>query len=182
MLRFLNPANLVTLLRIALVPVIAVCLTGGRHLPGLILFFIAGFTDVIDGALARRYGWNSSAGAYLDPIADKLLLTSVYLCLALAGGMPWWFVALVFARDILILSAAGAALAFTSVRKFPPSLWGKLSTFLQIVAAIAWMTRNAFPTSTLDSIARVLIWPAALATVWSGAHYAWRGAQLLRIR
>ena len=182
MLRFLNPANLVTLLRLALAPLIAMCLTHERHLPGLILFYVAGFTDVIDGGLARHYGWATVAGAYLDPIADKVLLTTVYLCLALRDGMPWWFVGLVFARDILILAAAGAALAFTRVRKFPPSRWGKLSTFLQILAAIAWMTRNAFPTFTFDSIAHVLIWPAAAATLWSGIHYGWLGIQLLRTR
>lgn len=182
MLRFLNPANLATLLRLALVPAIAVCLTHERHLVGLVLFYIAGFTDVIDGWLARHYGWSSTAGAYLDPVADKVLLTTIYLCLALGGGMAWWFVALIFARDILILAGAGAAFAFTSVRKFPPTRWGKLSTFLQILAAIAWMTRNAFPSFTLDSIARALIWPAALATLWSGIHYGWRGVQLLRTR
>jgi cardiolipin synthase len=180
--RFLNPANLATLLRFALAPYVAWCVVEQRHLLALAVFFLAGLTDVIDGGLARRFGWTTPAGAYLDPIADKVLLSTVYLSLALAGGMPWWFVGMIFARDILILAGAGLALAFTSVRKFPPSRWGKLSTFLQIVAAIAWMTRNAFPTITLVITARLLILSAALATAWSGIHYAWRGVQLVRTR
>jgi cardiolipin synthase len=151
-----------------------------RSLLALSLFFIAGLTDVVDGGLARRFGWSTVAGAYLDPIADKVLLSTVFICLALWSALPWWFVAVVFGRDILILAASAVALAFTRLRKFPPTVWGKLSTFLQIVTATVWMTLAAVPSFTLDNAARVLTWLATAATVWSGIHYGWRGIHLLR--
>jgi cardiolipin synthase len=177
----LNPANLFTLSRLVFTPFIADAILHGRALQAFVLLIIAGFTDVIDGALARHFGWSTTAGAYLDPVADKVLLSTVYICLALQGSVPWWFVAVIFGRDLLILASSGAALAFTRVRKFAPSIWGKISTFLQIVTAVVIMGRDAFPTLTLDNISRALIWLAAAATVWSGIHYGWRGVRMVRI-
>src|SRR5215831_401708 len=122
----LNPANLVTLSRLVFAPFIAHAVLRGRPLEAFVLLIIAGLTDVIDGGLARHFGWSTAAGAYLDPIADKVLLSTVYICLALHGAVPWWFVAVIFGRDLLILASSGAALAFTRMRKFAPSIWGKL--------------------------------------------------------
>jgi len=180
MLPALNPANLATLARLALSPCIALAMSHDRSLLALGLFCIAGLTDIVDGGLARRFGWSTALGAYLDPIADKVLLGTVFICLALWNALPWWFVGVVFGRDILILAASAVALAFTRLRKFPPTVWGKLSTFLQIVTATVWMTLAAAPSFTLDSAARVLTWLATLVTVWSGIHYGWRGIHLLR--
>jgi cardiolipin synthase (CMP-forming) len=180
MLRFLNPANLATLARLALAPWIALAMAHDRSLQALVLFCIAGLTDVVDGGLARHFGWSTPAGAYLDPIADKVLLSTVFLCLAVWNALPWWFVAVVFGRDVLILAAAGLALAFTRLRKFPPTVWGKLSTFLQILTAVVWMTVAAVPSFTLDSAAQIITWLATAATVWSGLHYGWRLIRLLR--
>ena len=172
--------NFVTALRIVLAPIIAADILHGRPLAAFWLAIAAGLTDILDGFLARHFGSSTTIGAYFDPIADKVLLSTVYICLALHGTIPWWFVAVVFGRDLLILGASAIALAFTTLRKFPPSVWGKLSTFFQIVAAVVWMGRDAFPTLTLDSIGRLLIWTSAAATIWSGIHYAWRGVQMLR--
>jgi len=163
-----------------LTPVVGYAILDGRPLAAFWLAIAAGLTDILDGFLARHLGSSSSTGAYLDPIADKVLLSTIYVCLALHATIPWWFVAVVFGRDLLILAASGIALAFTRLRKFPPTVWGKLSTFLQIVAAVVWMGRDAFPTLTLDSIGHLLIWISAIATIWSGLHYAWRGTQMLR--
>jgi cardiolipin synthase len=180
------------MVRVVLTPFIADGILHGRPLAAFWLAMIAGFTDVIDGGLARRLGASSAAGAYFDPIADKVLLSTIYICLALRGVIPWWFVAIVFGRDVLILAAAGVALSFTTLRKFPPSVWGKLSTFFQILAAVVWMGRDAFPAAgaglpgtglaglTLDSIGHLLIWISTAATAWSGVHYTWRGIQMLR--
>jgi len=181
-MKFLNPANLATLARLALAPFIALAMSHDRSLQALVLFCIAGFTDIIDGGLARRFGWSTTAGAYLDPIADKVLLSTVFICLALWNALPWWFVAVVFGRDVLILTFSAAALAFTRLRKFPPTIWGKLSTFLQILTAVVWMIVDALPSFTLDSAAQLLTWAATAATVWSGAHYGWRAVHLLRSR
>jgi cardiolipin synthase (CMP-forming) len=176
----LNPANLFTLSRIALAPFVARAILQGQPLEAFVLSIVAGFTDVIDGGLARHFGWSTAAGAYIDPIADKVLLSTIYVCLAIHGAVPLWFVAVIFGRDLLILAASGFAMAFTRLRKFPPTVWGKLSTFLQIVTAVVCMGRDAFPTLTLDSISRDLIWLAAAMTVWSGIHYGWRGIRMLQ--
>jgi cardiolipin synthase len=163
-----------------LTPFIADGILHGRPLAAFWLAIAAGFTDIIDGFLARCFGSATTTGAYLDPIADKVLLSTIYMCLAIRATIPWWFVAIVFGRDFLILAASALALTFTTARKFPPSIWGKLSTFLQIVAAVVWMGRDAFPSLTLDSIGTALIWVSAAATVWSGVHYTWRGWRMLQ--
>ena len=142
------------------------------------LFLFAGLTDVIDGLLARKLDASTRTGAYLDPIADKILLSVIYVALALAKAIPWWMVAVVFGRDVLILGMAAYGLMFTSIRKFPPSVWGKLSTFFQISAALMVMcSRAGYPAPVT-----VTIWLMLAATGWSGIHYAWRGISLLSTR
>src|SRR5580658_6194070 len=128
--------NLFTLARLALAPVVVWAILNRRALAALSLFAVAAATDAIDGYLARHFGAATAAGAFLDPIADKLLLTGVYLALALAGSVPWWLVAVIFGRDLFILVAAALALLTTKLRAFPPSIWGKASTFFQIWTAV----------------------------------------------
>jgi cardiolipin synthase len=142
---------------------------------------VAAATDLIDGYLARHAGAASAVGAFFDPIADKLLMTGVYLALALEGSVPWWLVAVIFGRDLLILAAAAVALMATKLRAFPPSVWGKASTFFQILTAVLFLGRNAFGSSLLIALSAASIWPTLAMTVWSGVHYGWRGARLLRI-
>jgi cardiolipin synthase (CMP-forming) len=175
---WLNPATMVTLLRVGLTPLVAQAIAGERHLLALLLFFVAALTDALDGALARRFTCITTLGAYLDPIADKLLLSTVYICLAFIQSVPWWFVAVVFGRDLLILAGAGAALCFTQGRKFPPSVWGKFSTFMQILTAVVWMARNVLQSKMVEGMAGGLLWATAVATVWSGLHYGWRAVRL----
>src|SRR4051795_5272547 len=131
--RWLNLPNFFTLLRVVLTPFVIQAIISGRHMVALELFAIAAFTDILDGAAARRLQLTTRTGAYFDPIADKLLLSGVFLALAAARIVPWWLVAIIFGRDLLILSGVGAVLLFTSVRGFPPSVWGKASTFVQIL-------------------------------------------------
>ena len=114
-----NLPNLFTLARLVLAPFIA--------------------SDIL------RFEISTRVGAYFDPIADKILLSVIYISLGLAGAMPWWMVAVVFGRDALILAMAGYGLLFTSLRKFPPSVWGKISTFFQIAAALVVMGAPASP-------------------------------------
>jgi cardiolipin synthase len=142
----------------------------------IVLFFAAGITDVIDGLLARRLGESTPAGAYFDPVADKILLSAIYIALGVVRAIPWWMVALVFARDILILAMAAYGLLFTSVRRFPPSVWGKISTFLQIGAALVVMgARDGIP-APVD----LALWLMVAGTAWSGVHYVWQGIHILR--
>jgi len=172
--RWMNLPNLITLLRLALVPFIAVSVLAGRHMLALALFFTASMTDVLDGAAARRLGSATQAGAYLDPIADKCLLSGAFVALAAARIVPLWLVIVIFARDFYILLGAVLMLWLTPARKFPPSVWGKASTFVQMLTAGSWMTRDAIPGAFPDAVSRLLIWPCAALTVWSGVHYTWR--------
>lgn len=181
MQRWLSPPNLVTLLRLALVPLILRAIVNGQHAWALGIFALAAFTDLLDGGLARQFQWSTSLGAYLDPIADKTLLSGLYLTLAFTGDIPWWFVGVIFGRDLLILAAVGLALLLTRLRGFPPSVWGKASTFFQIATAVAWMTRNATQSPLAERVALALIWPTAAMTIWSGIHYAWRGFRMVRM-
>jgi cardiolipin synthase (CMP-forming) len=171
---WLTIPNLFTLLRLVLAPAIIYELAAGRARAALLLFAAAAATDGLDGYLARRLGSSSRVGAMLDPIADKLLLSGLFLTLAYLRKVPIWFVVLVFGRDLAILACAGYALLFMDIRSFPPSVWGKLSTFLQVLVATALLTRAAVNVATLDGLLAALVWCSAAATLWSGAHYAWR--------
>lgn len=173
-----NAANLFTLLRLLLAPVVAADIIHGQWGRAIILLFAAGFTDVIDGYLARHLAHPTRVGAYFDPIADKIMLVAIYLALGSAQAIAWWMVALVFARDVLILSMAAYGLLFTSIRKFPPSVWGKISTFFQIAAALVVMGDRA----GIPAPVRLALGLMVAATAWSGVHYAWTGFTLLRRR
>lgn len=159
-------------MRLLLAPLIIRDILTGRHALALSLFAVAALTDAADGPLARRFGTVTRAGAYLDPIADKVLLSGIYLALTVIGSVPIWLTAVIFARDLLLLAGAGIALLFTRYRRLEPNIWGKLSTFVQIAAAVAFMTRNA--TGSPRALCGVLTWATLAATVWSGANYAWR--------
>jgi cardiolipin synthase (CMP-forming) len=178
--RWLNLANLFTLVRLALVPFILGDILQGRHVAALQLFFAASLTDVIDGFLARNFGQATTFGAYLDPIADKCLLSGLFLALGATATAPWWLVALVLGRDIYILLAVLCVMALTKVRKFPPSRWGKISTFVQIVTAVTFMVENIWQIPIFQGIAAAMVWVCAAFTLWSGIHYTISGTQTLR--
>jgi cardiolipin synthase len=178
--RWLNVPNCITLLRLALVPFVIGAILDGRGLRALELFALAAVTDVLDGAAARRMRLATQTGAYLDPIADKCLLSGVFLALAAVRSVPWWFVTVVFGRDLYILAAAGIMMAATSVRTFRPSVWGKACTFAQICAAVVWMAKDVLGKASLAGLAALMLWVSAAFTVWSGVHYTWRGIQILR--
>jgi len=178
--RWVNVPNLFTLLRLLLVPLIVRDILRGQHDRALALFACAALTDLLDGASARRFGLVTQVGAYLDPIADKCMLSGAFLALAGGGFVPVWFVLVIFGRDVYILAAAGFLLWFTPLRRFPPSVWGKASTFVQVITAVLWMARNAFPIPVLEDMAWAILWPCTAFTLWSGVHYTWRGLHLAR--
>jgi cardiolipin synthase len=180
--RWINLANLFTLARLVLVPFVVGAILDGRNIAALELFFAAAITDVVDGFLARNFGQATPFGAYLDPVADKLLLSGIYLALGATGAVPWWLVALVLGRDIFILLAVLGIMALTKVRSFPPSRWGKISTFVQIATAICWMVQNIWQIALFHAIAATMVWVCAIFTLWSGVHYTLRGTQSLRTR
>ncbi|MEI9972394.1 MAG: CDP-alcohol phosphatidyltransferase family protein [Ignavibacteriota bacterium] len=175
-----NLPNLLTLLRLLLVPVVVHYIVDGRYLLAGWLFGAAAFTDILDGAAARNLRVTTQVGAYLDPIADKCLLSGVFLALAWARLVPRWLVAIIFGRDVFILLGVAAFLLFTPLRRFPPSVWGKVSTFVQICTAVLWMARVIFGTRLLAGVSSAMLWPCVGFTVWSGVDYTWKGVQALR--
>ena len=180
MTAFASLPNLLSLARLVLAPFVFTAILSERHESALWLFIAAAVTDALDGALARHFHQATKFGAYLDPIADKVLLSGVFLSLAAVHSVPWWLVIVIFGRDVLLLVSSAVALLFTELRQFRPSVWGKLSTFLQICCATTWMVQNVLNSAPIHAIANALIWPTAAATMWSALHYSWRGFRILR--
>lgn len=172
--------NLITVLRIVLTPFLGYWIAGGDARRAFPWLAAAVASDAVDGWLARRFGWTSRAGAYLDPVADKFMAATLFVALALGGRLPWWLVGLVFTRDALILLFATWALRCARLRDFPPSLWGKLSTAMQSALAVACVLDALLPGGPLAAAAKALVTASAAATVWSGLHYAWVARRMLR--
>jgi cardiolipin synthase len=158
--QFLTAPNQLTLLRMVFVPFIVIELVEGRYFWALLLFVVAGFSDGLDGLLARKLHQQTLLGQYLDPIADKLLLSTMFLVLSILHKIPWKFTVLVFSRDISILAASAVLFAIAGLRNFRPSIFGKANTFSQIAAVFfvmlfairpsrwAWITRTVFLRAT----------------------------------
>lgn len=177
---WLTIPNLLTLVRIVMTPFILVELSRGRYLAGGWMFGAAAFTDILDGALARRWGGQSTVGQYLDPIADKILLTCIYIGLAIARAVPVWLVIVIFSRDLWILLLSAIALKFTRFRNLRPSVWGKASTFLQIMAAIGVMGAHAYHSDGFAKSSAILIWGVTALAAISAIDYSLRGVGYLR--
>ena len=178
--RWINPANLLTLVRLILTPYIVGAILSGQNVRALELFFAAAVTDGLDGLLARSFGQATQVGAYLDPIADKFLMSGIFLALGATQSIPWWVVAIVFGRDIYILLAVIGILSLTSVRKFPPSRWGKFSTFVQIATVINCMVQKIYPGTFLSPVLSAMLWVCVGFTLWSGIDYTLAGVRVLR--
>jgi cardiolipin synthase len=166
--------NLLTILRVWMLPFIAMKILGGDYRQAFYILLLAGFTDALDGYLARRFHWESEIGAMIDPIADKLLLSVTFIMLGLVDLVPGWLVWIVIGRDLLLLAATGCVMAFTPLRGFPPSPIGKASTALQLLTVAAVLL--SVPPVWLTGLFFVV---AALA-IASGGQYLMSGAQRLR--
>ena len=158
--------------RVVAMPFVVSAILEGDREAALVICLVAGPTDFFDGYLARRFGWTSRAGAWLDAVADKVLLSGIFLAFWKAAMTPGWLVAMIFGRDLLILSMAGIGLAFTPIRDFPPSVWGKLSTNVQIVTVLVVLVGSA-------AAVTASIWTCAAATGFSGFHYFYSGIRRL---
>ncbi len=140
-------------------------------------FGAAAFTDTLDGFIARRFHSQSRVGLYLDPMADKLLLSSIYVGLMLGRAIPAWLVAIVFGRDLWILMLSGIALRFTKFRELQPSVWGKASTFAQIMTAVGIMAARAYHNAVFGRITDGLVWLVVALAVISAGDYTVRGVR-----
>ncbi|HKZ52124.1 MAG TPA: CDP-diacylglycerol--glycerol-3-phosphate 3-phosphatidyltransferase [Candidatus Acidoferrales bacterium] len=172
-------ANQLTLLRLLLIPFFALSILAGNYGWGLGLLVVAGLTDFFDGLLARRLEQRTPLGAMLDPIADKLLLSTSFIVLAVSGAVPWWLSILVLSRDFLILAVALAITIGAGFRPFPPSLYGKACTTVQILTVFVVLLVEVLPAAGLVGIKQFLLWLTAALTVASGVHYAYRTSKLV---
>lgn len=116
----------------------------------------------------------------MDPVGDKVLLVSIYLVMGLREAVPRWVMWLVLGRDALILAMVAIAFFFTSVRSFPPSIWGKLSTIIQVTGALYLLVSHAFFFDRVALINDIVVASIAAVTVWSGVHYLWVGCHRFR--
>ena len=165
--------NLLTLIRICLAPFLVAAILDGHYLLSFLLFIGAGLTDALDGALARWLEQRSMLGQYLDPVADKLLLSTLFLVLLHKGLMPVTVTVLVFGRDVGILLVAALLYAAVGRREFLPSIWGKANTLAQ-VAAVAAVLLDQLTHAEWVAVTREVTLDATMAlTVISGLHYAW---------
>src|SRR3989475_12368412 len=137
--------NQITFLRLGFLPLFLILMSYERYRWALLVLVVSGLSDGIDGLLARSLNQHSALGAYLDPIADKLLLSSSFLILAFKKQLAWWLTILVLSRDILILVVAAGIFLISAYRRFPPTLYGKLTPFFQIVRVFSWVAPSAFP-------------------------------------
>lgn len=164
--------NLLTLSRIALVPVLILVLKDGDYVAALWIFLFAGISDGLDGWIAKRWRYTTRFGAILDPVADKLLLVTSYVMLMLLDHLPFWLVLTVVFRDVLIV---GGYLAYTSLVgtvTMSPSQLSKFNTFAQIVLVVAVLLHEAIG---LDYVLLLdaLVYIVFMSTVASGVHYVW---------
>ena len=174
----LNPLrsapNLLTLLRICLAPFLVTAILEGHYVLSFSLFVAAGLTDAFDGLLARLLKQRSMLGQYLDPVADKLLLSTLFLVLLYKGLMPIAVTVMVFSRDLGILVVAALLYAAVGRREFRPSIFGKANTLAQIVAVAAVLLHQVKPDWYWIAVTRKVTLDATMAlTVISGLHYAW---------
>ncbi|MDQ6787581.1 MAG: CDP-alcohol phosphatidyltransferase family protein [Acidobacteriota bacterium] len=179
--------NLLTFLRMALIPLFASLLVYGHSGWALFVFMIAGVSDGIDGFVARRFNQQSELGTILDPIADKLLMTTAFVILTLPNifpptrhlPVPFWVTAAVIGRDVLIIAVAAAIFVITDFRGFKPSRLGKLSTLVQVCGVGLILLAAVFPSLQSFYLPTVYTTITALA-VFSGIHYVFFVSQLMR--
>jgi len=169
---FWTVPNQITFLRFVLLPVFLICLFYQRYGWALLLLITAAVTDALDGWLARWLNQKSELGTFLDPLADKFLLSGAFVVLAFKGVLGWWLTILVLARDVIILATGAVILLVVGPRTFPPSIYGKLTTGLQILLVLEVIAAATFPSTPLHETHRGLVYAVAATTVISGVHYS----------
>jgi len=163
--------NQLTLLRMVFVPFIIINLVDGRYSWALTLFILAGVSDGLDGLLARTLKQQTLLGQYLDPIADKLLLSTTFLVLSILHKIPWKFTVLVFSRDISILGVSAVLYAIAGLRDFRPSIFGKANTFSQLAAVVFVMLYEIHHERWVSLVRLACLRATFTFTILSALHY-----------
>ncbi len=162
-------------------PLIVLSLLAGHNGWALALFVAAGVSDTLDGQLARRLHQQTTLGQYLDPVADKMLLSTMFLVLSVLHRIPWKFTVVVFGRDVSILIVSAVLYVTANLRDFSPSIFGKANTTSQVLAVFFVLLLPVYRAEWIY-IARLLaLWATFAFTIISGVHYAFLGAQRLHV-
>jgi len=173
--------NQITLLRLGFLPFFLILILYEHYDWALFVLVFVALTDAVDGYLARTLHQKSALGAYLDPIADKLLLSSSFVALAMEKKIPWWLTMLVISRDVLLLVVAAVILIIQGYRPFPPSLLGKATTFFEIALVFFVVFAAAYPNDRAGVFIRYLSFMVAAFVIVSGFHYAFAVARRLHM-
>ena len=175
-MRPLTLPNFITLTRMAMVPFFVIAVSDRDFRLAIWIFVIAGLTDAFDGFLARRMDMRSRVGAYLDPIADKMLITVAYIALTFPQGqavvIPLWLTILALFRDFVIMLVAGVLYTVEGLRKFPPSVLGKATTFAQVLTIAVVLLANVTPVPAW--IPTSCFYASFLLVIASGFNYIYR--------
>ena len=178
----LTPANQLTLLRMLLIPAFVILVVYGHLGWALVTFAVAGLTDALDGLIARRTGQKSNLGAWLDPMADKLLLLTTFVVLTLPGlglanRLPIWLTVLIFSRDVVIVLTVAVVNLAIGPRTFRPSVFGKAATATYIITAVVAMFFNYRGSASV--VVDFFVWASLAITLVSSFHYIWHARQII---
>lgn len=171
-MNFRHLPNLITGLRLVLAAPVVWLLLQGRYLEAFVLFAVAGVSDLVDGFLARRFGWTSRLGSILDPLADKALVVGALLVLGWRGELPLWLVSLAIGRDLMLVGLAIGYHYLIEPLKPEPLLSSKLNTLLQLTLIAAVLFSQAV-LPLPDVMVVLLVYGSGLTTLWSGCAYLW---------
>ena len=176
--QILSAPNQLTLARLAFLPFVIIKIVDGHYGTALILFALAGLSDGLDGLLARRLHQQTLLGQYLDPIADKLLLSTTFLVLSIVRVqgqplIPWKYTVLVFSRDICILLVSGVLYTIAGLRDFRPSIFGKANTFAQLAAVVFVMLLQMDHVKWVWVLEKTFLRATFAFTIISGLHYVY---------
>jgi cardiolipin synthase len=176
-IRRINPLrtmpNLLTIARICVAPFLVSAVLEGKFITGFVLFMAAGITDALDGMLARILKQRTILGQYLDPVADKLLLSTLFLVLTHMNLIPVRVTALVFGRDLGILVVAAILYSAAGRREFKPSVFGKANTLAQVTAVASVLLYQVNRAAWIGLLKNYSLYATIALTVASGLHYAW---------
>jgi len=175
----MNIPNLITLLRIILVPVVVILLIQGFFLKALIVFIVAGLSDALDGFLARVLNQQTELGAYLDPIADKALLASTFVTLSVLHVIPGWLTVIVISRDFIILLGISVLSIMSISVEIRPLFISKITTAMQLTTVLLALFARCLPEEVHPMWLDALYWVTALFTIVSGLQYMSRGLKLM---
>jgi len=170
--QLLTAPNQLTLLRMLFLPFIVNSFLDQHYTTALVLFVLAGLSDGLDGLLARQLHQQTVLGQYLDPIADKLLLSTLFLVLSVLHKIPWKYTVMVFSRDMAILATSAVLYTIAGLRNFSPSIFGKANTCAQIGAIFFVMLLQIYPAQWVWMARTVLLWATFAFTGISWVHYA----------